>query len=65
MNGPNRPTIIQRALELAPECVSVSEVKRRLKAEGYIQIDAHLSGRLTRQQIIERLLPSDKQRRVR
>ena len=59
------PGIIERALELAPECASVSEVKRRLKVEGYAQIDAHLSGKLTRQQIIARLLPSDKPRRVR
>ena len=60
-----KPHIIERALELAPECASVSEVKRRLKVEGYDQIDAHLSGRLTRQQIIARLLPNGKPRRVR
>jgi Mn-dependent DtxR family transcriptional regulator len=60
-----KPHIIERALELAAECSSVSEVKRRLKAEGYVQIDEHLSGRLTRQQIIARLIPSDKPRRVR
>lgn len=60
-----KPHIIERALELAPECVSVTDVKRRLKAEGYIQIEEHLAGRLTRQQIIERLLPNDKKRRIR
>lgn len=60
-----KPSIIERALELAPECASVTEVKARLKAEGYIQIDAHLTGRFIRQQITERLLPSAKKRRVR
>ena len=57
--------IIERALELAPECASVSDVMRKLKAEGYTQIDAHLSGRLIRQQIIQRLAPTGKKRRVR
>ena len=37
--------IIERALELAPECLSVSEVKRKLKAEGYSQIEEHLAQR--------------------
>ena len=54
-----KASIIERALDLAPKCVSVSEVKRKLQAEGYDQIDAHLSGRLIRQQIIQRLQPSD------
>ena len=57
--------IIERAMELASECGSVSEVMRRLKAEGYTQVEAHLSGRLIRQQIIQRLLPSDIKRRIR
>lgn len=57
--------IIERALELAPECLSVSEVKRKLKAEGYSQIEEHLAGRLIKAQIVERLLPNEKKRRVR
>ena len=57
--------IIVRALELAPECDSVAEVRRMLRTEGYTQVDAHLSGRLIRKQIIERLAPSDKKRRIR
>ena len=57
--------IIERALELALECASVSEVMRKLKAEGYTQIEAHLSGRIIRRQIIGRLMPSDKKRRIR
>ena len=57
--------IIERALVLAPECDSVAEVRRMLRTEGYTQVDAHLSGRLIRKQIIERLAPSDKKRRIR
>lgn len=60
-----KPGIIERALQLAPECVSVSEVQRRLRAEGYIQIEQHLAGRFIRQQILERLIPTDKKRRIR
>ena len=60
-----KPHIIERALALAPECTSVTDVKRRLKNEGYTQIEEHLTGRLTRQQIIERLVPNDKKRRIR
>ena len=60
-----KPGIIERALELAPECVSVSDVKRKLKAEGYTQIEEHLAGRMIRTQIVERLRPGDKKRRVR
>ena len=58
------PGNIQRALELAPECASVTGVIRKLKAEGHVQVDAHLSGKMIRRQIVERLLPSDKKRRV-
>ena len=59
------PNIIERAFELAPECASVSEVRSKLKTEGYSQIEAHLSGRMIRGQIVQRLLPNDKKRRVR
>lgn len=60
-----RTHIIGRALQIAPECASVLDVKRQLRGEGYAQVDAHFSGRLLRQQITERLLPSEKPRRVR
>ena len=60
-----KPAIIERALALAQECVSLTQVKRKLEAEGYDQVDAHLNGRLMRKQIVERLLPTDKKRRVR
>jgi hypothetical protein len=65
MMSPDKPRIIERALELAAECKTVAEVKRKLKAERYERIDEHLAGRQIRGQITERLLPSDKKRRVR
>ena len=64
MTGPNR-NIILRAYELAAESRSVPEVARKLKDEGYAQVDAHLSGKLLRKQIVQRLLPTGKKRRVR
>jgi hypothetical protein len=65
MSRPNAPGIIERALELAPDCLSVGEVKHKLKSEGFSQIDAHLAGKMIRTQLVERLLPNDKKRRVR
>ena len=49
--------IIERAFAIAPECGSVDEVKRRLKLEGYLQVDAHLSGRQIRSEVLRRLSP--------
>ena len=43
--SPDKPRIIERALELAAECKTVAEVKRKLKAERYERIDEHLAGR--------------------
>ena len=50
--------IIERAFQLAPECGSVDEVKRKLVREGYLQVEAHLSGRQIRADLNERLDPS-------
>ena len=60
-----RPGIIERALELAPECTSLGHIRRKLKAEGYIRIEEHLSGRAIRTQLTGLLSPTDKKRRVR
>jgi hypothetical protein len=63
-----QPThIIERAFDLARESASLRELKAALKEEGYGagSIDAHLSGRQIKAQLNERLLPSDKKRRVR
>jgi hypothetical protein len=48
-------TIIERAFELAPECGSMEELKRRLIREGYFQVNAHLSGWQIRRDIVRRL----------
>ena len=52
MDGMN---IIERAFALAAESGSVDEVRQRLKREGYLQVDAHLSGRQIRSEIVRRL----------
>ena len=54
---PMRGNIIERALEIAPECGTVYEVRKRLAHEGYLGADAHLAGKLIRQQISDRLDP--------
>jgi hypothetical protein len=36
---------IERAFELAPDCVDVDQIRTTLKREGYGSVDAHLSGR--------------------
>lgn len=49
--------IIERAFEIAPEYGSIADVKRKLIDEGYTQVNAHLSGRQIRADIIGRLNP--------
>jgi len=44
--------VIERAFQLAPQCTSIDELKRRLIREGYFKVDAHLAGRYTRTQIL-------------
>ena len=60
-----KPGIIERALKLAADCDSLTQLKRKLQAEGYEHIDQHLAGKAIRRQIVERLLPTGKKRRVR
>jgi hypothetical protein len=60
-----KPGIIERALELAPECDSVLQLRQKLRAEGYEQVDQYLAGKSFKKQIVERLMPTDKKRRVR
>ena len=49
----NRPTILERAFELAAsaECRDLEEVRRRLKREGYLQVDAHLAAKSVQAQL--------------
>ena len=47
----NDTNVIERAFQLAPECTTLDELKRKLVREGYFQVSAHLSGRQIRTQI--------------
>jgi len=55
MTGTN---VIERAFQLAPECGSLGELKRKLIREGYFQVEAHLSGRQIKTQITPLLNPA-------
>ena len=35
---------IERAFQLAPECMSLDELRYKLKKEGYSSVDEHLQG---------------------
>ena len=65
MSDQNTVPLIQRAFQLAPECGSIMELKRKLRAEGYAQVDAHLGGKLIKTQMNGLFLPSETTRRVR
>lgn len=49
--------IIERSFQLAAESGSVEQVKQKLKREGYMLVDSHLSGKLIRSEICKRLNP--------
>lgn len=59
--------IIERAFELASDCLSLKELRERLRHEGYTRTDIYLSlsGRLIKSQLTDRMRPSDLKRRVR
>ena len=47
--------LIKRAFELASNCGTIGEVKRRLIAEGYTQVNANLAGWQIRRGLQRRL----------
>jgi hypothetical protein len=49
--------IIERAFELAAESGSVAEVKAKLGREGYFNVQAHLTGRVIKRDLEQRLNP--------
>lgn len=49
--------IIERAYQLAGECGTVDEVRKRLRREGYFDVEAHLRGPQIRGELM-RLLAS-------
>ncbi len=42
---------LQRAMELAPECSTMAELHKRLKAEGFENLDPHIGGLGTKRQL--------------
>ena len=38
------PDIIERAFQLARETDNVDQIRKRLRSEGYSNVDAHLAG---------------------
>jgi hypothetical protein len=49
--------VIERAFQVAGECGSILEVRRRLAREGYSQVEAHTGGRQIKLEITARLDP--------
>ena len=50
-----RVGIIERAFQLASGSESLKEVRQRLTQEGYVSVDAHLSGAQIRRELKVRL----------
>jgi hypothetical protein len=50
-----QPSIIERAFQLAEGCARLEEVRVKLKAEGYGNVDAHLTSKSLRTDLIKRL----------
>ena len=63
LSAMHEPTIIERGFAIAPEYGSIADVKRKLIDEGYTQVNAHLSGRQIRAEILGRLNPDLKPKR--
>jgi hypothetical protein len=47
--------IIERAFQLAPTASDVEEIRKALKQEGYLNVDAHLAGPSLRADLKKRL----------
>jgi hypothetical protein len=54
----NETNIIERAFQIAPECGSVDQIRRRLIGEGYRRVQPHLAGKHIRGQLYDRLDPN-------
>jgi len=55
MSDPAAPTTLERAFALARSgsCASVNDIRLRLKAERFDQVDAHLAGPAIARQLRE------------
>jgi len=50
----DRPPIIARAFELAPQCASLKELTGALRREGYTSVESHLFGLGLQRQLRQR-----------
>ena len=50
---------VERAFEVAATCATLEEIRRTLRAEGYVSVGAHLTGGMLRGQL-SRLLGGKK-----
>ncbi len=44
-------SVIERAFQLAATRSTIDEIKQALRAEGYAQVDAHLTGPMIRREL--------------
>jgi hypothetical protein len=47
--------VVERAFQLAPESTDVEQIRKTLKEEGYLNVDAHLAGPSIRNDLKKRL----------
>jgi hypothetical protein len=54
-------SIVERAFELARErqCRSLDDIRRKLVAERYSNVDAHLDGKMIKKQLREQMRQQD------
>jgi hypothetical protein len=54
-------SILERAFELAREhhCRSLDDIRRKLVAESYSNVDAHLDGKMIKKQLREAMRQQD------
>lgn len=50
--------LIERAFDIAPECRSIDELKKRLVSEGYANVEAHFTGMQIKRDLASRLKKS-------
>ena len=50
--------MIERAFDIAPECRSIDELKKRLVSEGYANVEAHFTGMQIKRDLASRLKKS-------
>lgn len=47
------PGLVERAFQLALDSANVEEIRTRLRKEGYFNVDAHLTGRKLRSDLVK------------